>query len=175
VHLREDEATRRWRRIPQCGSGWAGVSITLPLLRSVWRGCKGRKKESSGLGVVDGTTYPVLKAVIVLRNAGRDLVTITDLQTSCGCARALPGAAGTLPPPVTLAAGEETSVQGTVRLQDLDGPTTKLVWIYSRGSGLPTLTLEIAATVLHGPVSGFIPAFRGTPAGGSSKGCSATP
>jgi uncharacterized protein DUF1573 len=101
------------------------------------------------LGVVDGSTQPVLQAVFVLRNIGRDPVTLTDLQTSCGCASALLGAGGTSTLPETLAPGQETRVQATVRLQALDGPITKLVWIYTRGSALPALTLEIAATVLH--------------------------
>jgi hypothetical protein len=101
------------------------------------------------LGVVDGSTHPALQAVFVLRDTGRDPVTITDVQTSCGCASALLGAGGTSALPATLVPGEETSVQATVRLQGLDGPITKLVWIYTRGSALPALTLEIAATVLH--------------------------
>ena len=120
------------------------------------------------LGVVDGSTQPVLQAVFVLRNTGRDPVTITDLQTSCGCASALLGAGGTSTLPVTLAPGEETSVQATIRLQGLDGPITKLVWIYTRGSALPALTLEIAATVLHAvTVSKRLLDFGVVPAGSS--------
>lgn len=129
---------------------------TAPLLSPSLRVVSGGTVETGApdvarqdLGVVDGTMHPELQAVFVLRNIGRDPVTITDLQTSCGCASALLGAGTTATLPVTLAPGTETSVQATVRLQDLEGPINKLVWIYTRGSVLPALTLQIAATVLH--------------------------
>jgi len=117
----------------------------------------GMKVAKADLGVISPTSGGTVTAVFTLRNEGSKPVTITRVQTSCGCTSAVvqpegnasPAQAEALPStggPVTLAPGGTASVRLTLHTDALHaGPISKAAFVYTtdRPVGQPAARLSL--------------------------------
>jgi peroxiredoxin len=148
------------------------------------------KVAKADLGVISPTSSGIVTAVFTLRNEGAKPVTITRVQTSCGCTSAVvqaegnasPAQAATLPSmsgPVTLAPGRTASVRLTLHTDALHaGPISKAAFVYTtdRPVGQPAARLSLTGALDPGVApSRHVPAVAPETASQAADAPSALP